>query len=71
MGYLRYYLIEVGHLVCGFLPIIVFVKVFGPRHWMMLVMGNLGALVSGYVYTSRTYKLLFQQQAILERVDVP
>jgi len=61
MGYLRYYFIEVGHLVAGLLPVIFLVYIFGPKHWMMFIFGNLGAFFSGYIYTSRTFKILFDK----------
>lgn len=55
-----------GHLVCGLIPVVFLIYVFGPKHWMMFVFGNLGAGVSGYVYTSNTYKRLFYHQIIVE-----
>jgi hypothetical protein len=65
MGNLRYYFVEVGHLICGMLPVALLIYIFGPKHWMMFVFGNLGAMFSGYVYTSNTYKKLFEQKIII------
>jgi hypothetical protein len=59
MGYVKYYFMEVGHLVSGLVPVGFLIYLFGPKHWMIFLFGNLGAIVSGYIYTSNTYKKLF------------
>lgn len=66
MGYVKYYLMEIMHLIAGLVPVVFMVAIFGPKHWILFIFGNIGAFFSGYFYTSKTFKHLFDQQIIRE-----
>lgn len=66
VGYVKYYLMEFMHLIAGLIPVVILVAIFGPKHWILFIFGNIGAFFSGYFYTSKTYKHLFDYQIIRE-----
>lgn len=63
-----FYLVELGCLLSGFSLSIAAVIVFGKTHIVIFIFGNIGALISGYLYTSVTYKKLFEWQIIRSKV---
>ena len=51
--------IEFGLMVIGFVPLMIGVYVFGWNEVVVLVGGNVGVFLAGYLYTSKTFKILF------------
>ena len=69
MGLFYFYLVELAHLLSGFAMASVLIYFFGPtNHVVLFVFGNLGALISGYIYSSMTYKTLFQWQVVRQKI---
>ncbi len=63
-GYLLFFVIEFGLLIIGFLPGVLAVYLFGFSEGIIFVFGNIGAFLGGYLYTSKTWKVLFDRKVI-------
>jgi uncharacterized membrane protein YeaQ/YmgE (transglycosylase-associated protein family) len=51
-------------LIIGFIPGAIAIYFFGPGYIVLFVFGNVGALCAGYLYTSRSFKMLFKREVI-------
>lgn len=60
-GYVLFVLIELGLMLIGLLPLAAGVYVFGMNELVLFIGGNIGVFLAGYLYTSRTWKLLFEK----------
>ncbi len=64
MGRGCFYAVEGGMLGAPVLVAVLIVYLTGPVHWVMFVCGNLAAVAAGYLYTSKTFSILFAKQII-------
>jgi hypothetical protein len=61
--------IEAGLLLVGFVPCGVAVYYMGPSYGVLFVFGNIGSFLAGYLYTSKSFKLLFDREIITEQIN--
>ena len=61
IGYMWFFAIEAGLLLVGFVPAAFAVYFIGPSYIVLFLFGNIGAFLSGFLYTSRAFKLLFER----------
>jgi hypothetical protein len=54
-------MIEAGLLLMGFVPCGVAVYFMGPSYGVLFIFGNIGSFLAGYLYTSKSFKLLFER----------
>jgi hypothetical protein len=64
VGSIYYFAVQVGYFIVGFVPLLIMLKIFGPKHSILFIFGNLGAFVSGYLYVSKSFKTLFEKEII-------
>jgi len=48
-------------LLIAFIPIRIVVYLIGMNDYVLFIGGNISVLIAGYLYTSRTYKILFEK----------
>ena len=66
MGYFLYTLVELGCLICGLVGGIAIASLY-PTKAMIFIWMNVGAVVSGYVYTTKTIRVLEYYRILKER----
>jgi hypothetical protein len=51
-------------IIAGIIPVVVMIMLFGKRHAIIFIFGNLGVFISGYLYSSQSFKYLFNYGVI-------